>query len=177
MMLDPQRARKNSGPTRSRLATSNAWLKQRVLLALAFAVVLVGCQFTFISPYDQQTDIGVTALQKEVDGLLDQLTQTPVPSYASLQATYVDIHSQLNSLYSRNQLREKNSQTVAQLAALAKEIDDLEGLHGKGQIIPAMVAKPTPNNVDGGPARASLDQTFRAILKLEITKKETAGAN
>ena len=111
--------------------------------------------------------MGVTNLQKKVDSALDQLGKSPMPDYASLQPTYADINADLGALYSRNTLREKNSFTLNQLGNLTNELKTLEDQHHAATLNAAML----------GPMRDSLDQTFRAILKLEITKKETGGSN
>lgn len=126
------------------------------------AAVLAGCTVTLISSYDEPTDKGITALQKSVDGLMSQLDQDPVPDYNAVKKTYDAIRSDLNSLRFRNEARPKNILTVKQLDELKASLDTLEGQHKAGRLNQAMV----------GPARDILNQTFRAILKLELEKKE-----
>lgn len=126
------------------------------------AAVLAGCTVTLISSYDEATDKGITALQKSVDGLMSQLDQDPVPDYNAVKKTYDAIRSDLNSLRLRNEARPKNILTVKQLDELKASLDTLEGQHKAGRLNQAMV----------GPARDILNQTFRAILKLELEKKE-----
>ena len=143
-------------------------LKFCVLTTLALATVLPACStVVLMSPYDEQTDVGVTSLQKKVDGALEQLGKAPLPDYGSLQPTYAEINGDLAVLVSRNTLREKNTLTLGQLGNLSKELKILEDQHAAGSLKSVMV----------GPMRDSLDQTFRAILKLEISKKETGSAN
>ena len=125
------------------------------------AVIFAGCAVTLISSYDETTDKGITALQKSVDGLISQLDQNPVPDYSALKRSYAAIHSDLSSLHLRNEARPKNTLTVKQLDELKAGLDILEGQHKAGTLNQAML----------GPAGDSLNQTFRAILKLELEKK------
>lgn len=116
---------------------------------------------TVISSYDEATDQGVTALHRSVSGLLDQLDQPSVPDYAANKKTYDSVRSDLAALRLRNDLRPKNSLAVKQLALLADQLGTLEGQHKAGTLNQPMIQ----------PARDALDQTFRAILKLELEKK------
>ncbi len=131
------------------------------LLAIVLAaVVLAGCPVTFISSYDEPTDKGITALEKSVDGLLTQLDSNPVPAYK--KHSYDSIRSDWASLRIRNEARPKNSLTVKQLDNLKSVLDILEAQHQAGTLNQAML----------GPTRAAFDQAFRALLKLELEKKE-----
>jgi hypothetical protein len=107
-------------------------------------------------------DEGITALQRDVDAPLDVLNTTSVPEYTATKPSYDSIHANLAVLRTRNELRTKNSLTLAQLKELADAFDILEGQHREGTLNQAMV----------GPSRASLDQICRALLKLELEKKE-----
>lgn len=129
-----------------------------VLLTAIFA----GCTVTFISSYDEATDKGITALQKSVGGLTSQLDQAPVPDYKGLAGSYNAIRGDLSSLHLRNEARPKNTLTVKQLDELKAILDKLEELHKEGKLNQAMVE----------PTRETLNQTFRALLKLELAKKE-----
>jgi hypothetical protein len=135
-------------------------------LALVWLVWLVAlpcaCAITFISSYDETTDQGVTALSKNVGQLLGQLDQTPVPDYASMQPGYASVEADLAALRLRNEARPKNSTTVKQLDQVKAILDKLEEVHKSGKFVQVMV----------GPTRDSFDQAFRAILKLELAKKE-----
>jgi hypothetical protein len=133
------------------------------LLAIVLgAVMLAGCAVTLISSYDQETDKGITALQKSVDGLMNQLDQDPVPDYDALKKSYDTIWSEFSSLRFRSEARPNNTFTVKQLDELKAELDKLEKLHKDKKLNQAMV----------GPTREILNQTLRAILKLELEKKE-----
>ncbi len=133
-----------------------------LVAVLVAAVVLAGCVVTLISSYDETTDKNLTALQKRVGELLDQLDRTPVPAYDSVKTGYDGIHRDLASLYLRNQARPKNDLTVKQLDELKKALDIFEDQHKKGTLNQAMVA----------PGRDILNQAFRALLALELATKE-----
>lgn len=139
-------------------------MKNVLKLSLPFllAVLLAGCAVTLVSSYDATTDQEVTALQKSVAALLNELDQNPVPAFAVTKAQYDSIFIDLHSLYIRNEARPENTLTVRQLDALKAELTTLEKEHQQNELNEAML----------GPARESLDQTFRAILKLELEKKE-----
>jgi len=145
---------------------SRSLLTRRVAVALSTCYVLLASSacghVTLISPYDETTDKGVTALEKSISGLLDQLDHDPVPDYASLSGTYDSVFSDLASLRLRNDARPKNTQTVGQLDALRKSLTDLRQLHQQGKL----------NHVMVGPTRDILEQNVRAILTLELQKKE-----
>jgi len=146
-----------------RLQCINSRRRRIEQLAIALsAVILVACAVTFISSYDETTDKGITALQKSVEGLMNQLNHDPVPDYAAMKKNYDAIRSDLSSLRLRNEARPKNTLTVRQLDELKAELDKLENMHRDKTLNKAMVE----------PARAILDQAFLAILKLELEKKE-----
>ena len=133
------------------------------LSALALvAIVLAGCTVTFISSYDEATDKGITALQKSVDSLMTQLDQNPLPEYNTMKKSYAAIRTDLSSLLLRNEARPKNTLTVKQLDELKAVLDTLEGQHKANTLNQPML----------GPSRDILNQTFLALLKLELEKKE-----
>jgi hypothetical protein len=136
----------------------------RLILAAASLswLATASCAVVLISHYDETTDKGVTALQKSVDGLMDQLDQPVVPAYPTVKATYDGIHADLSTLHLRNEARDKNTLTVKQLDELKASLDRFEGEHKAGKVVQPMVPI----------ARATLDQAILAILKLELTKKE-----
>ena len=129
---------------------------------LAFTLLL-GCTVRWISTYDETTDKDVTALQHKVAALLTSLdTPNPVP-YEKAAAQYAGIYNDLRALIIRNEARDKNELTTQQLRLLDSNIQTLEKLH----MAPDFKRELVP------PARASIDQIFRAILKLELAKKES----
>ncbi|MGA3244399.1 MAG: hypothetical protein ABSE41_07280 [Bacteroidota bacterium] len=126
-------------------------------------LVLVGCSnITLISSYDETTDKGVTALDKSVNGLLNKLDKDPVPDYDVLKNSYDEIRADLGSLRLRNEARPKNTLTVKQLDIVKTQLDILENQHKTKKLNQAMM----------DPLRGIFQQTFGAILKLELEKKE-----
>jgi len=141
----------------------NAFRSKTKLSAFILAtIILAGCAVTLISSYDEATDKGITALQKSVDGLMNQLDQDPVPDYIAVKKSYETIWSEFNSLRLRNEARPRNTLTVKMLGELKAQLDILEKNHKDKTLNQAMVR----------PAQDILNQTFRAILKLELEKKE-----
>lgn len=137
--------------------------RQQFLTIFLVATVLGGCAVTLISRYDETTDKDVSALQKTVNGLLTQLERAKeLPSHESTQSTYDGIATDLAAIQLRNDARSRNQLTIDQLALLKKNLDAFEDLHKQGLLNKAMIK----------PQRSILDQTFRAILTLELKKKE-----
>lgn len=133
------------------------------LLAIVLStVILAACAVTLISSYDPDTDKGITDLQKSVDALMKQLAQDPVPDYGAIKKSYDTVWGECNALYFRNEARPNNTITVQQLDKFKQQLDILEKLQKEKKLNSAMV----------GPARDSLNQTLRAMLKLELEKKE-----
>ena len=124
-------------------------------------LLILSCVVTLISPYDETTDKAITSIQMNVDGLLNRLDRDPVPDYGKMEKEYAAIWCEFDSVYLRNEARPKNSLTLGQLDALKKQLTILEENHKEGKLNQAMLE----------PARNSLDQTFVAILKLELEKK------
>jgi len=155
----------NHSRLKQALTTSQHLARRRVLPPLPRFFLLAGlcvaCTVTLVSSYDETTDRDVTALHKTVGGLLDQLDRNPVPDYPSLKKTYDGIRGDLGATHLRNELRPNNTITVKQLDILRDQLKKLEELHQAGTFNQAMV----------GPTREILDQTFRAVLKLELEKK------
>jgi hypothetical protein len=140
-------------------------LPSRIFFAatLFTMLVLTGCvPITLISSYDETTDKGVTALDKSVNGLLNQLDKDPVPDYDAVKNIYDGIRVDLASLRLRNDARPTNSLTVKQLDIVKTQLDILENQHKIKKLNQAMM----------GPLRSIFQQTFGAILKLELEKKE-----
>jgi hypothetical protein len=130
--------------------------------ALGLLLLIGGCHVTLISPYDEATDKGVSAIQRSVQALTSELDQSPVPTYASTRGHYDGIRAELGALQVRNGARQQNELTVRQLGDLKAILDKLEELHKTDKLIQPMI----------GPSRDALEQALRAILKLELAKKE-----
>lgn len=132
------------------------------LLPLVFALV-AGCSHVqLISPYDETTDRMVTALHKSTAEVLDELETAPTPGFAAMSKRYSGLKSELRAVQLRNEARPKNKLTIAQLQEFKANVDKLEKAHREGLMAPVMVQ----------PMRDAFDQTFRAILTLELAKKE-----
>lgn len=131
------------------------------VLLLAFALVTGCTHVQLISPYDETTDRMVTALHKATSEVLDEL-EAATPGYATMSKRYAGLKSDLRAVQLRNEARPKNKLTIAQLQELKANLDKLEKAHKDGLMAPVMVR----------PMRDAFDQTFRAILTLELAKKE-----
>ncbi|MGH9436345.1 MAG: hypothetical protein ACRD22_00260 [Terriglobia bacterium] len=134
-----------------------------LILALTMTVGVAACTVRLISSYDPVTDQEVTALQKQVDQLLVKLDHDPTPAYSTVANSYESIWVDFKVLYVRNEARPKNQITTQQLDQLRGELQDLETANKKEVLNQAMLK----------PAGESIQQTFRAILQLELAKKET----
>lgn len=133
-----------------------------LLLLLAF-VFATGCtKVQLISPYDEITDRMVTALHQSTSEVLDELEAAPTPGYAAMSKRYSGLKRELRAVQLRNEARPKNRLTIEQLQRLKANLELLEKTHKEGQLAPVMVQ----------PMRDAFDQTFRAILTLELAKKE-----
>ena len=135
-----------------------------LVLVLMTSISVAACTVRLISPYDPVTDQEITALQKQVDQLLVHLDNNPVPAYKDVSTDYTSIWVDFKVVYVRNEARPKNKITIEQLDQLRGELQELENLNKKGILNQAMLK----------PAGESIQQTFRAILKLELSKKEAS---
>ena len=149
------------------------------LAALALTTFLGGCTIRLISEYDPETDQGVSALQSEVTAQLAILEQlgagpggqpvSPACKFENFKDSYTQFAAQAHVLKVRNEVRDKNELTTTQLELLEKNLgEQLVALHREadGQCM-------TRGTVIA--ARETLDQMFRAILKLEIAKQKYRG--
>lgn len=132
------------------------------LLLLAFALVTGCTHVQLISPYDETTDRMVTALHQSTSEVLDELEAAPTPGYAAMSKRYAGLKRELRTVQLRNEARPKNRLTIEQLQSLKANLDLLEKTHKDGQLVQVMVQ----------PMRDAIYQTFRAILTLELAKKE-----
>jgi hypothetical protein len=133
------------------------------LLLGAVALACAGClRVQYISPYDETTDRMVTALHQSTSEVLDELEASPTPGYAAMSKRYAGLKGELRAVQLRNEARPKNRLTIEQLQRLKANLELLEKTHKDGQLSQVMVQ----------PMRDAFDQTFRAILTLELAKKE-----
>jgi hypothetical protein len=147
--------------------------------ALIASALLAGCAVQFVSQYDPETDEGVSALHSELTAHFATLNQlavgpngqpmSPACKFENFRETYAQLAAQAHVLKVRNEVRDQNELTVAQLGLLEQNL---------GELLPA-----THRDGDGGcmtqgailVARETMDQMFRAILKLELAKKQFRG--
>lgn len=150
-----------------------------LLICTAVCGVLPGCAVQMVSSYDPETDHGVSQLHAEVTELLANLDLlaagpngrpiSPDCKFENFRHDYSQLAAKAHVLKIRNEIREKNELTTTQLGLLEQNL---------GELLPT-----THREADGGcmtrgavlVARESMDQMFRAILKLELAKKQFRG--
>ena len=130
--------------------------------ASAILILSLACTVRWISTYDETTDKGVTALEQKVDELFSLVGANPPASHAKVEPQYQSIYRDLQLLIVRNEARDKNELTTQQLRLLDSNLRTFEKLHADKDFTRELVP----------PAKATIDQIFRAILKLELAKKE-----
>ncbi len=119
-----------------------------IVLVLASGV-LSSC--TFIAPYDEKIDDGVSALHGEIIGNLDEEYDAEV---------YDELLQNVQQLKMRSQAYPKNEHTTEQLGNLSSAIELTEEIHSMGISAADEIALET-----------SLNSIFKSILTLEISKK------
>jgi hypothetical protein len=141
-------------------APFNATLSRWAIIALLVAA----CTVRFISRYDPITDDAISKLQQQTDQFIDKMSMTDPPSqYADAKPSYDAIRAGLQSVIQRNDVRDHNDLSRRQLGELQAALARLEQQHKSDGTLP----KPF-----WAPAKDSLDQIFRALIKLELAKKE-----
>lgn len=151
---------------------------------LSFGVTLAGCQVSRVSTYDPETDRAVTELQQDIDmylTTLEMLAEKP-KSTASLKQPcdpeqFADVYRKLNAklrtLTLRNEARDRNQLTVDQLHLLRENLSNLQSQQKLRYATQA--AAPGDRCLGMGQLqvnRNSLEQIIRAILTLELAKRE-----
>lgn len=158
------------------------------MLALTCAL-FAACQVQFISTYDETTDRGVTEVQRSLEshlGRLEDLALEP-PGLESLvedckpdrfDDTYRELKTNVQLLVVRNEARDKNTLTTQQLKDLSGSIDLLRELQVERY---GLTDAERPDIRPGdrcmnkemiAASRSSLQQHIRAILTLELAKRE-----
>ena len=156
-------------------------MKTSLALATTLLVtsLLSGCTLRLISDYDPETDQGVSALQADVTAhlaRLDRLSggpggrpQQPQCQFENFADAYAGFAARAHVLKVRNEVRDQNQLTITQLGLLEQNL-------GEGLVV-------THRDAEGGclthgtimVTRELMDQMFRAILKLELAKKQFRG--
>ena len=155
-----------------------------VASALSLTLVLAGCQVARVSTYDPETDRGITELQQHIDAhltTLEMLAEKP-ESTASLKRpcdpdqfadVYRTLNAKLRTLILRNEARDRNQLTVDQLHLLRENLSNLQAQQTLRYATDA--ASPGDRCLGAGQLqvnRNSLEQIIRAILTLELAKRE-----
>ncbi len=140
-------------------------------------LVAAGCTTVrLVSDYDETTDRDVSALQKLVDDSLTALARQPAPGclYGAHAPFYAAVHSALNALAMRNRARgPDNAATTAQIAVLdTLEFAALERLH---RLAGAQAPPACMDSAGLALDRQAIDQSFEAILRLELAKRRGGG--
>ena len=152
--------------------------------ALSMALVLAGCQVARVSTYDPETDRGITELQQYIDAYLtslEMLAEKPKSTAALKQLCdpeqFTDVYQKLNAklrtLRLRNEARHRNELTVDQLNLLRENVSNLRAQQQLRYATEA--ASPGDRCLSAGQLlvnRNSLEQIIRAILTLELAKRE-----
>jgi hypothetical protein len=149
------------------------------VITVIILTVLPSCMFRLISEYDEATDKDVTQLQESVERFLTTLQRDAIPPgcrYSEQRAFYTNTVVAVSALMVRNEGRTKNKITVTQLGLLQDSLKTLESLHQMKE--EKWKQAPTPDereaclsSADIDLARRNLNQSFSAILKLELAKK------
>jgi hypothetical protein len=148
--------------------------------------LLAGCRLALISDYDATTDQWITELQQTIDAHLSTLESLSTDEDSAaiercqpgrFADTFRNIDARLRSLILRNEVRAKNTLTVEQLRLLQSSIDKLQQ-----QQIARYAEAERSNNAAGCLSseqvqvnREILEQHLRAVLKLELSKRDFRG--
>lgn len=154
--------------------------------AVVLVCLLAGCRVALISDYDATTDQWITELQQTIDAHLSTLEYLSTAEDSSsiercqpvrFADTYRNIDARLRSLILRNEVRAKNTLTVEQLKLLQSSIEKLRqqqaarysNLGTRGDTDGCLSHEQVQVN------RSILEQHIRAVLKLELSKRDLRG--
>jgi hypothetical protein len=134
------------------------------LFVLTSLLVTAGCTIKLVADYDETTDQGVTALQRDLDRFLLELQRnidSESVEYARHTDFYASILTDVGVLRVRAAARPKNEITVQQFTLLEENIKNLETLH--------RIGFQDPEELD--PLISAFHVSVTAILKLELAKR------
>jgi hypothetical protein len=137
-------------------------MQKTFLSAVCFLALLAGCQLQ--APYDPIVDQQTSQLQQDTDTLLAEIGRgigTPGATYSFYEQSYDTLKAHIVALKTRAEIEPKNDQTVQEITLLQSNVDLLIQIHQNGI-----------SAYDLQPIQDSMDRIFRAILKLELAKKE-----
>jgi hypothetical protein len=133
------------------------------LAVAVLACLVAGCRVALISDYDSTTDQWIPELHQGI-------TQCHPDRFAD---TYGNINARMRSLILRNEVRAKNTQTVEQLKLLQSSIGKLQqqqaARYADSHEQRCMSSEQVQVN------RELLEQLIRAVLKLELSKRDFRG--
>lgn len=145
-----------------------------VVLVAVISTLLIGCQITLISEYDEQIDRSATELQKSMDRFLTELavlSDSPGSlNYSSFDNFYSELFVDLRSLLIRAQSHPKNSLTEKQIQLMIKNLELFQKSHIETAEANETIA-PEALMIH----RDLFNQGWKAIIELEITKKRGEG--
>lgn len=130
-------------------------------LPVLLVVVLAGCApVRFISDYDEETDRRSTELHLAVEAMLTAVEAETNAGGVRIEDVYPDVFVELRSLKLRASARPRNELQVAQFEELGTQLQLFSEAYREG-LSPAEVPL----------FRRGFEQSFRAILTLELAKK------
>jgi hypothetical protein len=150
--------------------------------AVVLVCLLAGCRVALISDYDATTDQWITELHQTIDAhltTLDSLSGTQDQSSIEqcrperFADVYTTIDARMRSLLLRNEVRVKNTLAVEQLKLLQSSIEKLQQ-----QQIARYADNSNKRCLSSEQVRVNreiLEQHIRAVLKLELSKREFRG--
>lgn len=136
-----------------------------ILFCLAVAT-LAGCtSIKLVGDYDEQTDKGITALQRDTEAFLVKLESVPgtkLDEYEKTKAFYGEAKVAISSLRIRADATERNSLTVRMLDSLQRNLNRFESDHASKE---GISKRELPLY------RGGFNSQFTAILTYELAKK------
>lgn len=138
---------------------------------ISFVLTLVACAHVqLIAPYDERIDKGVTELQKNTTEFFVKIERqggSDKTDYDNYIKFYDESKVATKSLLIRAGAIAQNNKTEDQIALLMEKYKSLEEQHKNMGLTPHTIT----------PIESSFEQIFRAILTLEVAKKEPSEKN
>jgi hypothetical protein len=125
-------------------STKNPFMKARYLFILIiFALGFSGCAVKFVADYDSTTFNEIIATGKKVDRFYGDLLEVPGDNrqYTKFSDKYVDIETDLRSLYIRNKARPLNEESTQISEIILKLWVKYKDAHKKNDRYPDGMAK------------------------------------
>jgi hypothetical protein len=144
--------------------------RDRLVPALFIAVVtaLLSCgPVRLVSPYDEAIDRGTSEIHTRIVAFVDRMSALagkPEGRYAENAGFYSDLKASVATLKLRAAAQGKNDVTVALVAELATNIENLRKLHEMSKdagLAPILAS----------PALSAIEVNCAAIVKLEVSKR------